>query len=115
MSRTRLRSVSSPCPSTMALTASGAASTSGVAGVFFAGKNGANLDRLAVFPPSAVNDAGLTTWTYWDITAKMLPGLKAFLDFPDLAFGSKYLYLTQDGGLGGKVSQTRIRRRRGSA
>jgi len=77
---------------------------------YFAGNNGANLDRLAVFPPSAVNDAGLTSWTYWDITAKMLPGLRPFLDFPDLAFGSKYLYLTQDGGLNGSVNQTFIAR-----
>jgi hypothetical protein len=77
---------------------------------YFAGKNGANLDRLAVFPPSAVNDAGLTSWTYWNITGAMLPGVKSFLDFPDLAFGSKYLYLTQDGAVNGHPDQTFIAR-----
>jgi hypothetical protein len=77
---------------------------------YFAGSNGANLDRLAVFPPSAVNDAGLTSWTYWDITGAMLPGVHSFLDFPDLAFGDKYLYLTQDGVVGGHPDQTFIAR-----
>ena len=77
---------------------------------YFAGPNGANLDRLAVFPPSAVTASGLTSWTYWDITSGELPGTHPFLDFPDLAFGNSYLYLTQDSGSGGFVSQTFIAR-----
>jgi hypothetical protein len=77
---------------------------------YFPGANGANLDRLAVFPPSAVTASGLTSWTYWNITSGELTGTHPFLDFPDLAFGSSYLYLTQDSGSGGSVSQTFIAR-----
>jgi hypothetical protein len=75
---------------------------------YWAGPTGANLDRLAVFPPSAVTSSGLSYWTYWDIYASMLPGTKPFLDYPDLAFGSSYLYLSTDGGNSGTVSQTII-------
>jgi hypothetical protein len=57
-----------------------------------------NRDRLAVFSPAAVTAGGLTSWTYWDITAAMLPGTHAFLDYPDLAVGNNYVYLSQDAG-----------------
>lgn len=79
---------------------------------YFGGSNGVNLDRLAVFPPSAVTAGGLTSWTYWNITAAELPGTDGFIDFPDLAFGDRYLYLTQDAGPPntGSVNQTFIAR-----
>ncbi|MFL5799642.1 MAG: hypothetical protein ACJ77A_17135 [Actinomycetota bacterium] len=57
-----------------------------------------NLDRLAVFPPSSVTAGGLTSWTYWDITAAELPGTHPFLDYPDLALGSNYVYFSSDAG-----------------
>jgi hypothetical protein len=76
---------------------------------YWPGPTGANLDRLAVFPPSAVTSSGLAYWTSWDIYASMLPGTKPFLDFPDLAFGDSYLYLSADGlNTAGKVAQTFI-------
>jgi hypothetical protein len=77
---------------------------------YWAGPTGADLDRLAVFPPSAVTSSGLTSWTYWDIYASMLPGTDPFLDFPDLAFGNSYLYVTADAGSNGHVYQTLIAR-----
>jgi hypothetical protein len=57
-----------------------------------------NRDRLAVFTPAAVTAGGLTAWTYWDITAAMLPGTRPFMDYPDLAIGTDYVYLSQDAG-----------------
>ena len=62
------------------------------------GSDGKNRYRLAVFPPSAVTSTGITSWIYWDITAAHLPGTPGFLDFPDLSFGSKYLYLNFKAG-----------------
>ena len=60
---------------------------------YWAGSDGRNRYRLAVFPPSAVTATGITSWTYWDITAAHMPGTQPFLDFPELSFGSQYLYL----------------------
>ena len=77
---------------------------------YFPGATGANLDRLAVFPPSAVTASGLTSWTYWDISSSSLPGTDIFFDFPDLAFGNSYLYLTQNPSHGGHPTQTFIAR-----
>ena len=77
---------------------------------YFPGKNGANIDRLAVFSPSAVTASGLTSWTSWDISHSSLPGTDIFFDFPDLAFGNKYLYLTQNPSHGGHPTQTFIAR-----
>lgn len=77
---------------------------------YFPGKSGANLDRLAVFSPSAVTASGLTSWTTWDISHSSLSGTDIFFDFPDLAFGNKYLYLTQNPGHGGHPTQTFIAR-----
>ena len=57
-----------------------------------------NRDRLAVFSPAAVTAGGLTAWTYWDITAAMLPGTRPFLDYPDLAIGNDYVYFSSDAG-----------------
>lgn len=60
---------------------------------YWAGSNGRNRYRLAVFPPSAVTASGVSSWTYWDITAAHMPGTQPFLDFPELSFGNSYLYL----------------------
>jgi hypothetical protein len=77
---------------------------------YFPGSSGSNIDRLAVFPPSAVTASGLSFWTYWDISPSMLPGTDIFFDFPDLAFGNRYLYLTQNPSHGGHPTQTFIAR-----
>jgi len=77
---------------------------------YFPGPSGANLDRLSVFPPSAVTPSGITSWTSWDIKQSGLPGTDIFFDFPDLAIGSSYLYLTQNPGHGGHPYQTFIAR-----
>jgi hypothetical protein len=77
---------------------------------YFPGSSGANIDRLSVFPPSAVTTTGITAWTYWDISHSNLAGTDIFFDFPDLAFGNDYLYLTQDPSHGGHPTQTFIAR-----
>jgi hypothetical protein len=76
------------------------------------GGNGHNRYRLAVFPPSSVTAAGLSSWTYWDITTAMLPAAEGyeFLDFPDLAYGSTYLYLSANYAKAGKVYKSLIAR-----
>ena len=64
--------------------------------------NSAGYDRyrLAVFPPSSVTANGLTSWESWDITPQEYPGLSYhWFDFPDLALGSRYLYLSNDEGV----------------
>ena len=56
--------------------------------------------RLAVFPPSAVTANGLSSWVSWDITPQEYPGIAYhWFDFPDLALGSRYLYLSNDEGV----------------
>jgi len=71
---------------------------------------GANEYRLAVFPPSAVTATGLSFWTYWNITAASFSLPRPFLDFPDLAVGNGYLYLSCNNGAGGKVYSSVIAR-----
>jgi hypothetical protein len=66
---------------------------------------GANEYRLAVFPPTAVTASGLSFWTYWDITAADFSLPRPFLDFPDLAVGNGYLYLSCNNGAGGHSSR----------
>jgi hypothetical protein len=77
---------------------------------YWANAAGANEDRIAVFPPSAVTATGLSSWTYWDITAASFSLPRPFLDFPDLAVGSGYLYLSSNNGQGGKVYSSVIAR-----
>ncbi len=55
---------------------------------------GENRLRLAVASPKDVAESGGTRWRFWDLTSRDF-GLKGdWLDFPDLAVGRKYLYLT---------------------
>jgi hypothetical protein len=78
---------------------------------YWAGPSGTNRYRLAVFPPSAVTASGPAFWTYWDITAASFPALTLpFLDFPDLAVGNNYLYLSANNGADGGVSASVIAR-----
>jgi hypothetical protein len=77
---------------------------------YFPGPSGANLDRLSVFPPSSVSAGGISSWTSWDIEQSGLPGTDIFFDFPDLAIGNSYLYLTQNPGHGGHPYETFIAR-----
>jgi hypothetical protein len=75
------------------------------------GTAGKNRYRLAVFPPAAVTAAGLAFWTYWDIKASSFPALTLpFLDYPDLAIGQTYLYLSANNGKNGGVSASVIAR-----
>lgn len=71
---------------------------------YWAGPTGKNLYRLVAFAPSAVSAGGLSSFTYWDIYSPS--GTYPFMDFPDLAVGNRYLYLTCDLGGGGHVFQT---------
>lgn len=69
--------------------------------------------RVAVFPPSSVTANGLSTWVSWDITPQQYPGVTyKWFDFPDLAVGSKYLYVSNDEGVAstGKVYASIITR-----
>jgi len=73
---------------------------------YWGGPTGHNLYRLTVFAPSAVSGAGISSFTYWDIYSPSTT--YPFMDFPDLAVGARYLYLTCDLGGGGHVFQTAI-------
>jgi hypothetical protein len=78
---------------------------------YWAGPTGANIDRLTVFPPSSVTAGGLTgPFTFWDISSQS--STYQFEDFPDLAVGSQYLYLSTNIGIAstGKVYQSVIDR-----
>jgi hypothetical protein len=76
---------------------------------YWAGPTGANVDRLTVFPPSSVSAGGLTgPFTYWDVASQS--SVRKFEDFPDLAVGGQYLYLTTNLGTGGLVYLTEIAR-----
>lgn len=75
------------------------------------GKNvGENRYRLAVASPKDVAESGATRWRFWDITSQGV-GLKGdWLDFPDLAIGRSYLYLTANSFPNGTALWARFRK-----
>lgn len=63
---------------------------------FSNGSNGLNRYRIAAASAASLKSSGATAWTYWDITASQIDGGKGWLDYPDLAIGNKYIYLSAD-------------------
>ena len=63
---------------------------------FSNGSNGLNRYRIAAASPASVKSSGGTSWTYWDITAPQVDGSAGWLDYPDLAIGNNYIYLSAD-------------------
>ena len=64
-----------------------------------------NLYRIASASPAAIQSSGGTSWTYWDITSLQLGDSFADLDYPDLALGDHFLYLSFVGHLGRVVTR----------
>lgn len=72
---------------------------------------GENRLRLAVASPQEVAESGGTRWRFWDITSRDV-GLKGqWLDFPDLAVGRQFLYLTVNSPSAGSAIWARFRKR----
>ena len=76
---------------------------------YWPGPTGADLQRLTVFPPSSVTAGGLTgSFSYWDLYSES--STYKIRDFPDLAVGTNYLYVSTNLGKGGSVYQSVIER-----
>ena len=68
------------------------------------GQPGPNIYRLAVASPSALAADAKTAWTYWDLTSADFGLGSEWMDYPDLAVGDNYLYLSFDAlGTGGRM------------
>ncbi len=53
--------------------------------------------RVAVASPDAIRNCAGQCWTYWDLTAGGVFGLRSqWFDYPDLALGARNAYLTAD-------------------
>lgn len=64
--------------------------------------SGPNRYRLAAASPSQIIASGGTAWTYWDLTSALFGFGNNWMDYPDLAVGDNFLYLSADAvGLGG--------------
>lgn len=55
-----------------------------------------NLQRLAVASPSAIAANAKTAWTYWDLTSADFGLGNQWMDYPDMAVGDNYLYISVD-------------------
>jgi hypothetical protein len=53
--------------------------------------------RLAMASPAAIQTYGGNAWTYWNLTPDIFGACTSF-DYPDLAVGNKYLYMSWDAG-----------------
>jgi hypothetical protein len=61
--------------------------------------------RLASASPASVKSSGGTAWTYWNLAPGFF-GVTGGLDYPDLAVGNNYLYLSfQNVGTGQMVAR----------
>jgi len=72
---------------------------------------GQNRLRLAVASPQDVAASGGTRWRFWDLTSDDFGLSKQWLDFPDLAIGRNFLYLTVNSPSGGAAIWARFRKR----
>jgi hypothetical protein len=61
------------------------------------GVQGPNLQRIAVASPAGIVANAKTAWTYWDLDSKVTFSLgNNWLDYPDMAVGNNYLYVSCD-------------------
>lgn len=58
--------------------------------------NGASRERLAVASPEAIASNFYTAWSFWDLTSALFGFGNAFLDYPELAVGDTFLYMSVD-------------------
>jgi hypothetical protein len=63
---------------------------------FLAGANGQNRLRLASASPEALIASGGTAWTFWDLTSATFNLGNKMMDYPDLAVGNNFLYVSVD-------------------
>ncbi len=55
--------------------------------------------RLAMASPASINSSGGTAWTYWNLTPDIFGQVAGTgFDYPDLAVGDNYLYISWDAG-----------------
>ena len=74
-------------------------------------KSGAeNRYRIAVASPSQVASSTGTAWKYWDIRSTNVNLAKHWLDFPDMAIGANFLYLTFNSPSKGAAVWLRLRK-----
>ncbi|MFO1187400.1 MAG: hypothetical protein U1E87_08110 [Alphaproteobacteria bacterium] len=57
---------------------------------------GINKVRIASASPQAIIDSGGTAWTYWDLTSGVFNLGNTTIDYPDLAVGDNFIYLSGD-------------------
>ena len=63
---------------------------------FWRGQNGQNRLRIATASPEALIASKGTAWTYWDLTSALFNLGNNWMDFPDLAVGDNFLYVSVD-------------------
>ncbi|HVS82165.1 MAG TPA: hypothetical protein VHE60_10565 [Pyrinomonadaceae bacterium] len=68
--------------------------------LFRSGANGQNRLRIASASPEALIASKGTAWTYWDLTSALFNLGNNSMDFPDLAVGDNFLYVSVDGAGG---------------
>lgn len=58
--------------------------------------NGPNRLRIALASPQAIISSGAKAWTYYDLTSATFGIGNNWLDYPDMAVGNNYLYVSVD-------------------
>lgn len=69
---------------------------------------GSNGYRLATASAANLVSSGATAWTYWNLTPAVFGESGSFFDFPDLALGDNYLYLSWDASGNRQVARTSL-------
>ncbi len=57
---------------------------------------GPNRERIAVASPASIISSGALAWTYYDLTSGTFGLGTNWVDYPDLAVGNNYLYVSMD-------------------
>lgn len=65
--------------------------------------------RLASASPADIVSSGGSAWTYWNLTPNVFGSCGGF-DYPDMAVGNNFLYLSWDAGFGGCTSGFQVAR-----
>jgi hypothetical protein len=57
---------------------------------------GPNRERIAVASPASIVSSGALAWTYYDLTSATFGLGTNWVDYPDLAVGNNFLYVSMD-------------------
>lgn len=57
---------------------------------------GPNRERIAVASPASIMSSGALAWTYYDLTSATFGLGTNWVDYPDLAVGNNFLYVSMD-------------------